>query len=403
MTEKTPDLVLSANMLNSDPVSQYLLKIVMDAVSDGASDIHFEPYQHCYRIRVRCDGILINRETPPTHFTRRFASLIKVLAKMDISESRLPQDGHVQLQLSHDSTLDMRVSTLPCQWGEKLVLRLQDKKASAFSVNELGFNRQQQKLFLKAIKHSQGMVIITGPTGSGKTATLYTALDILNREELNICTAENPVEIDISGINQVEVNEKTGLSFSLALKSFLRQDPDIIMLGEIRDNETAAIAIKSAQTGHLLLTTLHSNSTVEALGRLSNMGISSFNLLESLILVIAQRLVRRLCPSCKTTSSLSEQQSQALGFKSDKAIFRANASGCEQCKAGYKGRIGLFEMLWLDQELKSAIRQNIPPSQLCAIAQQQGMQTLKESAFYLIADGLTSLDEIQRVIDIEEC
>jgi len=402
MKEKTPDL-LSANRLNSDPVSQYFSKIIMDAVSDGASDIHFEPYQHCYRIRVRCDGLLISRETPPTHFAQRFASLIKVLAKMDISESRRPQDGHFQLQLNNDSTLDMRVSTLPCQWGEKLVLRLQDNKASAFSVNELGFTRQQQKLFLKAIKHSQGMVIITGPTGSGKTATLYTALDILNREELNICTAENPVEIDISGINQVQVNEKTGLSFSIALKSFLRQDPDIIMLGEIRDNETAAIAVKSAQTGHLVLTTLHSNSTLEALGRLGNMGISSFNLLESLIVIIAQRLVRRLCPYCKVSAFLSEQQSQALGFRRDKPVFSATPSGCKQCKAGYKGRIGLFEVLWLDKELKNAIRQNTSPSQLSVIAQQQGMRTLKDSAFCLIADGLTSLDEVQRVIDIEEC
>ncbi|MDG2680825.1 type IV-A pilus assembly ATPase PilB, partial [Vibrio parahaemolyticus] len=284
---------------DESPVSRYINQILLDAVRKGASDIHFEPYEKMYRVRLRCDGILIETQQPPNHLSRRLSARIKILSKLDIAERRLPQDGRIKLKLNQDTAIDMRVSTLPTLFGEKIVLRLLDSSSASLNIDKLGYSEQQKQLYLEALRRPQGMILMTGPTGSGKTVSLYTGLNILNKPEVNISTAEDPVEINLSGINQVQVQPKIGFGFAEALRSFLRQDPDVVMVGEIRDLDTAEIAIKASQTGHLVLSTLHTNSAAETIIRLSNMGVESFNLASSLSLIIAQRLARKLCPYCK--------------------------------------------------------------------------------------------------------
>lgn len=315
---------------DESPVSRYINQILLDAVRKGASDIHFEPYEKMYRVRLRCDGILIETQQPPNHLSRRLSARIKILSKLDIAERRLPQDGRIKLKLNQDTAIDMRVSTLPTLFGEKIVLRLLDSSSASLDIDKLGYSEQQKQLYLEALRRPQGMILMTGPTGSGKTVSLYTGLNILNKPEINISTAEDPVEINLSGINQVQVQPKIGFGFAEALRSFLRQDPDVVMVGEIRDLDTAEIAIKASQTGHLVLSTLHTNSAAETIIRLSNMGVESFNLASSLSLIIAQRLARKLCPYCKQPQEHTVQL-QHLDIQTTDNIFKANPDGCNEC------------------------------------------------------------------------
>lgn len=383
---------------DDSPVSRFINQILLDAVRKGASDIHFEPYEQQYRIRLRCDGILVQIQQPASHLGRRLAARIKILSKLDIAERRLPQDGRIKLRLNADTAIDMRVSTLPTLWGEKIVLRLLDSSSASLDIDKLGYNDTQKQLYLNALKQPQGMILMTGPTGSGKTVSLYTGLSILNTEDVNISTAEDPVEINLPGINQVQVQPKIGFGFAQALRSFLRQDPDIVMVGEIRDLETAEIAVKAAQTGHLVLSTLHTNSAAETVIRLANMGIEPFNLASSLSLIIAQRLARRLCPHCKEAyfPSLTEQQQFALD--ADQTIYRAHPNGCNECTNGYSGRVGIYEVMAFEPQLAQAIMQKASITQIEAIAQTNGMQTLQQSGIEKLKIGITSIQELQRVL-----
>ncbi|MCG3735171.1 type IV-A pilus assembly ATPase PilB [Vibrio cincinnatiensis] len=383
---------------DDSPVSRFINQILLDAVRKGASDIHFEPYEQQYRIRLRCDGILVQIQQPASHLGRRLAARIKILAKLDIAERRLPQDGRIKLRLNADTSIDMRVSTLPTLWGEKIVLRLLDSSSASLDIDKLGYNDTQKQLYLNALKQPQGMILMTGPTGSGKTVSLYTGLSILNTEDVNISTAEDPVEINLPGINQVQVQPKIGFGFAQALRSFLRQDPDIVMVGEIRDLETAEIAVKAAQTGHLVLSTLHTNSAAETVIRLANMGIEPFNLASSLSLIIAQRLARRLCPHCKEAyfPSLTEQQQFALD--ADQTIYQAHSNGCNECTNGYSGRVGIYEVMAFEPQLAEAIMQKASITQIEAIAQTNGMQTLQQSGIEKLKIGITSIQELQRVL-----
>lgn len=386
--------------LNQDeaPVSRFINQVLLDAIRKNASDIHFEPYEDLYRIRLRCDGILIESSHPPPHLSRRLAARIKILAKLDIAERRLPQDGRIKLQLNPDTAIDMRVSTLPTLWGEKIVLRLLDSSAAHLDINKLGYSEQQKQLYLQALHQPQGMILITGPTGSGKTVSLYTGLQILNASDKNISSAEDPIEINLTGINQVQVNPKIGFSFASALRAFLRQDPDVVMVGEIRDLETAEIAIKAAQTGHLVLSSLHTNSSSETLVRLTNMGIKPFNLASSLSLIIAQRLARRLCEQCKQVDNLALPIRSQLGISQDLTIYQANPQGCSECTNGYAGRIGIYEMMSFSDELADAVINKASAKEIESIAIQQGMLTLRESGIEQLRQGVTSFNELQRIL-----
>ncbi|EOG9060914.1 type IV-A pilus assembly ATPase PilB [Vibrio fluvialis] len=383
---------------DDSPVSRFINQILLDAVRKGASDIHFEPYESFYRIRLRCDGILVEIQQPASHLSRRLAARIKILSKLDIAERRLPQDGRIKLRLNADTAIDMRVSTLPTLWGEKIVLRLLDSSASSLDIDKLGYNDAQKQLYLAALTKPQGMILMTGPTGSGKTVSLYTGLRILNTDEVNISTAEDPVEINLPGINQVQVQPKIGFGFAQALRSFLRQDPDVVMVGEIRDLETAEIAVKAAQTGHLVLSTLHTNSAAESVIRLANMGIEPFNLASSLSLIIAQRLARRLCPHCKIATSPSPTLQQQFHLSSQQPIYAANPSGCNECTNGYSGRVGIYEVMAFNSALAEAIMQRASIHQIESIAQQHGMQTLLQSGIEKLRAGITSFSELQRVL-----
>ncbi|MGD8170860.1 type IV-A pilus assembly ATPase PilB [Vibrio sp. TRT 21S02] len=380
------------------PVSRYINQILLDAVRKGASDIHFEPYEDSYRVRLRCDGILIETQQPSHHLSRRLSARIKILSKLDISERRLPQDGRIKLRLNAETAIDMRVSTLPTLWGEKIVLRLLDSSAANLDINKLGYNDTQKQLYLNALKKPQGMILMTGPTGSGKTVSLYTGLRILNTDEINISTAEDPVEINIRGINQVQVQPQIGFGFAEALRAFLRQDPDIVMVGEIRDLETAEIAVKAAQTGHLVLSTLHTNSAAETVIRLGNMGIAPFNIASSLSLIIAQRLARKLCPQCKLPYHAPDVVLKQLNLTPDTPIYQANNEGCSDCNSGYSGRVGIYEVMAFNNKLAQAIIQGADIQQIEGLAQSQGMQTLKESGIEKLKQGITSYAELQRVL-----
>ncbi|KXI23280.1 type IV-A pilus assembly ATPase PilB [Photobacterium sanguinicancri] len=388
------------NDLSQDtaPVTRYINQVLLDAVRKKASDIHFEPYEKFFRIRFRCDGLLHQYSTPAAHLSRRLSTRLKVMSKLNIAERRQPQDGRIKLKLSPTVTVDLRVSTLPTMWGEKVVLRILDSTSASLNIDILGYNQQQKAAYLAALQQPQGMILMTGPTGSGKTVSLYTGLKILNTDERNISTAEDPVEINLPGINQVHINNRAGLGFADALRSFLRQDPDVVMVGEIRDIETAAIAVKAAQTGHLVLSTLHTNSAAETLTRLTNMGVEDFNLASSLSLIIAQRLARRLCSNCKQPHPLTAIHRERLSIPVDAELFQANEQGCDDCNKGYVGRVGIYEVMTFSRELAEALMAKATTLQLEAIACQQGMQTLNQAGIEKLCQGTTSLTELQRVL-----
>ena len=382
------------------PVVKFINQMLLKAISMGASDLHFEPYETKYRVRFRIDGILHQVATPPVNLKERFSARLKVMSRLDIAEKRLPQDGRIKLKIGANKTMDMRVNSLPTLWGEKIVLRILDSSAAKLNIDQLGFNDVQKKQYLDALAKPQGLILVTGPTGSGKTVSLYTGLSILNDEETNISTAEDPVEINLYGINQVQMNPKAGLTFASALRAFLRQDPDVIMVGEIRDLETAEIAIKSAQTGHLVLSTLHTNSAAETLTRLLNLGVPSFNIASSCTLIMAQRLARRLCQKCKVEQQVSEQQLRAIGYTEEEiksGIKLYGPAGCSACSGGYKGRVGIYEIMVMNDRLAEAIMNGANSIELNRIAVEQGMQTLRRSALEKASLGLTSVAEVKRV------
>ncbi|KAA0875485.1 type IV-A pilus assembly ATPase PilB [Nitrincola tapanii] len=384
------------------PIVRFINKVLMDAIKTGASDIHFEPYEKTYRVRCRIDGILQEVHKPPLNLSSRLAARLKVMSNMDISERRVPQDGRIKMKISKNRSIDFRVNTLPTLWGEKIVLRILDPSSAKIGVEALGFEPDQKEAYLRVLNQPQGMILVTGPTGSGKTVTLYTGLNILNTSERNISTAEDPVEINMDGINQVHVNTKVGLTFAEALRSFLRQDPDVVMVGEIRDLETAEIAIKAAQTGHMVLSTLHTNSAPETLTRLRNMGVPAFNVATSVSLIIAQRLGRRLCESCKKPTTLPEATLLEEGFTLEQIpklhLFEANHEGCPKCNKGYKGRVGIYEMLAMTPEIAECIMENGNSLDILRVAREQGFRTLRQSGLLKVANGLTSLEEMNRVI-----
>ncbi len=382
------------------PVVKFINQMLLKAIQMGASDLHFEPYETKYRIRFRIDGILHQIATPPVNLKERFSARLKVMSRLDIAEKRLPQDGRIKLKIGPNKTMDMRVNSLPTLWGEKIVLRILDSSAAKLNIDQLGYNDVQKKQYLDALSKPQGLILVTGPTGSGKTVSLYTGLSILNDEETNISTAEDPVEINLYGINQVQMNPKAGLTFASALRAFLRQDPDVIMVGEIRDLETAEIAIKAAQTGHLVLSTLHTNSAAETLTRLLNMGVPSFNIASSCTLIMAQRLARRLCSKCKQVQDVSEQQMRAVGFTEEEikeGIQLYGPVGCDACSGGYKGRVGVYEIMVMNDRIAEAIMNDANSIEINKIAVEQGMMTLRKSALEKAKLGLTSIAEVKRV------
>jgi len=401
-SEGVPEDDNAEDAANDAPIVRFVNKILLDAIKNGASDIHFEPYEKSYRIRSRIDGILQEIAKPPSNLASRLSARLKVMSQMDISERRVPQDGRIKMKISKNRAIDFRVNTLPTLWGEKIVLRILDPSSAKMGVEALGFSELQKDLYLGTLHQPQGMVLVTGPTGSGKTVSLYTGLNILNTEERNISTAEDPVEINLEGINQVHVNTKVGLTFAEALRAFLRQDPDVVMVGEIRDLETAEIAIKAAQTGHMVLSTLHTNSSPETLTRLRNMGVPAFNIATSVSLIIAQRLGRRLCESCKTPLSLPEPTLREEGFREEQIkglnMFEANPEGCNKCNRGFKGRVGIYEMLKMTPEIAEAIMENGTSLDILKVAKSQGFLDLRQSGLAKVAEGITSLEEMNRVI-----
>ncbi len=382
------------------PVVKYVNKILLDAINKGASDIHFEPYEKRYRVRYRVDGILSEVASPPITIAAKLTARIKVMSRMDISERRVPQDGRIKLKLSKKRAIDFRVNTCPTLFGEKVVLRILDPSSAQLGIDALGYEPEQKALYMDALSNPYGMILVTGPTGSGKTVSLYTGLNILNIPETNISTAEDPVEINLEGINQVNVNDKVGLTFAEALKAFLRQDPDIIMVGEIRDIETASIAIKAAQTGHLVLSTLHTNDAPQTLTRLMNMGVPAFNIATSVNLIIAQRLGRRLCGECKTLDDLPEEvllsegftkQDLADGFKIYKAVE------CDKCTNGHKGRVGIYQVMAISEEMGRLIMGGANSIDLADQAREEGIDDLRRSALKKVMQGVMGLEEANRI------
>ncbi|BCV43408.1 type IV-A pilus assembly ATPase PilB [Shewanella algae] len=382
------------------PIVIYINKILTDAIRKGASDLHFEPYEKRYRIRFRIDGILHEVSEPPISLSGRISARLKVMSKLDIAERRVPQDGRIKMRLSRNKSIDFRVSTLPTLWGEKIVMRILDSSSAQLGIEKLGYEEDQKQAYLEMLARPQGMILVTGPTGSGKTVSLYTGLNILNTEERNISTAEDPVEINLEGVNQVHINPKAGLTFASALRSFLRQDPDVVMVGEIRDLETAEIAIKAAQTGHLVLSTLHTNSSAETLTRLLNMGVPGYNIASSVNLIIAQRLARRLCPECRQPEDIPEHELLQLGFSQqqiDAGFTPYKPCGCDLCSGGYKGRVGIYEVMKMSDEIARTIMEGGNSLQIAATAKQQGMRDLRLSGLLKVIQGVTSIAEINRV------
>ncbi len=392
----------AGNATDDTPIVRFVNKMLLDAIRIGASDIHFEPYEKTYRVRFRTDGILKEIAKPPSNLSHRLAARLKVMAELDISERRMPQDGRIKMKLSKTKAIDFRVNTLPTLWGEKIVLRILDPTSAKMGVDLLGFETYQKELFMEALQRPQGMILVTGPTGSGKTVSLYTGLNILNTPELNIATAEDPVEINLEGINQVNVNHRVGLDFPTALRSFLRQDPDVVMVGEIRDLETAEIAIKAAQTGHLVLSTLHTNSAAETLTRLRNMGVPAFNLATSVNLIIAQRLARRLCGACKqivqvTPEVLTEEGFTEADIASGFQVLGPSERGCEKCNDGYKGRVGIYEVVKITSQMARIIMEDGNSIQLAERAKVEGFNDLRRSGLIKVMQGMTGLAEVNRV------
>lgn len=381
------------------PIVRFVNKVLYDAIKQGASDIHIEPYEKVYRVRFRQDGILREIARPPLTIANRICSRIKIMSSMDISERRIPQDGRIKLKLSRTKAVDFRVNTLPTLWGEKIVLRILDGSSAQLGIDVLGYEAIQKQQYLNALHQHQGLILVTGPTGSGKTVSLYTGLNVLNTRERNISTAEDPVEINLEGINQVAVNTKVGLTFAVALRAFLRQDPDVVMVGEIRDLETAEIAIKAAQTGHLVLSTLHTNSAPETLTRLKNMGIPAYNVATSVTLIIAQRLARRLCSHCKKPLKLPPKILLQEGFKESqlRTMQLCDAVGCGKCNEGYKGRVGIYEVMPITDKLSRVIMDGGSSLEIAAIARAEGFNDLRTSALEKVAQGMTSLAEANRV------
>jgi type IV pilus assembly protein PilB len=383
------------------PIVRYLQKVLVDAISAGVSDIHLEPYEKFYRIRYRLDGQLMEVAQPPLAIKDKLASRIKVISKLDISEKRVPQDGRMKLVLSKNRAIDFRVSTLPTLYGEKIVLRILDSAGVKLGIEALGYEPDQQQILLDAIKRPYGMILVTGPTGSGKTVSLYTCLNILNQPGINISTAEDPAEIQLPGVNQVNVNDKQGLNFATALRAFLRQDPDIIMVGEIRDLETAEIAVKAAQTGHLVLSTLHTNDAPATLQRLANMGVAAFNIASSVIVITAQRLARKLCPQCKKPEEIPPEALLQVGFTEedlDDSWQAFGPVGCENCKGtGYKGRMGIYEVMPISDEMRQLIMRNANALELAEQARKEGVRNLRGSGLLKVKQGVTSLEEIEAV------
>lgn len=388
-----------ADVKNDAPIVIYINKMLLDAIKRGASDLHFEPYEQEYRIRFRIDGVLHEIARPPVALAGRIAARLKVMSQLDIAERRLPQDGRIKLKLSKHKAIDFRVSSLPTLYGEKIVLRILDAQAAMIGIESLGYEPEQQKRYEEALEKPQGMILVTGPTGSGKTVSLYTGLNILNTPERNISTAEDPVEINLMGINQVQINVKAGLTFADALRSFLRQDPDVVMVGEIRDLETAEIAIKAAQTGHLVLSTLHTNSAAETLTRLMNMGVPAYNIAGSVSLIIAQRLARRLCNLCKEPEELPHEELIRQGFTEEQIpnLTIHKAVGCDQCTGGYKGRTGIYEVMPITSAIQELIMTSAGALKIAQTARDEGINSLRQSALLKVASGVISLIEANRV------
>jgi type IV pilus assembly protein PilB len=387
--------------IDDAPVVRYIQKILLDAIQAGASDIHFEPYEKVYRIRYRIDGELYEIATPPLAIKEKVASRIKVISRLDISEKRVPQDGRMKLVMAKNRAIDFRVSTLPTLFGEKLVLRVLDASSATLGIEALGYEPEQKDALMHAISRPYGMILVTGPTGSGKTVSLYTCLNILNQPGINISTAEDPAEINLPGINQVNMNEKAGLTFAVALKAFLRQDPDIIMVGEIRDLETGEIAIKAAQTGHLVLSTLHTNDAPTTLTRMMNMGIAPFNIATSVNLITAQRLARRLCPSCKRPADVPKPALLRAGFTErelDGSWQPYTRGGCEACNdTGYKGRVGIYQVMPVSEAMNRIIMQNGNAIDIAKQARHEGGKDLRQSGLLKVKQGTTSLEEVEAV------
>lgn len=395
----TAALPSAAGTSEDAPLVLFLQQLIEEAQAQTASDIHFEPYEQVYRIRLRVDGQLREVAAPPLQVKDRIAARIKVLSRLDIAEKRLPQDGRIQLVLRHGGTLDLRVSTLPTLHGEKLVVRLLDNRVGQWTLAELGYAPEELERLLQAVERPDGLVLVTGPTGSGKTQSLYACLQRLNRPELNISTVEDPCEISLAGINQVNVQDKPGLTFSVALRAFLRQDPDVLMVGEIRDLETAEIAIQAAQTGHLVLSTLHTRNAVSALTRLRNMGIARYNLASSVSLVSAQRLVRKLCPQCRQPDPHALALAGQTGLpevwlQTAAQVWQAHAQGCSACHRGYSGRTGLFEVMPVTPPMQDALLQDESEATISQIARSQGVWSLRQAGWRRVLQGLTSLDEV---------
>ncbi len=393
--EESPD-----SEVDDAPIVRFVNKVLLDAIKKGASDIHFEPYEKVYRVRLRQDGMLHEFATPPISLSMKIAARIKVMSRLDISERRVPQDGRMKMRLSKNRAIDFRVSTCPTLFGEKIVMRILDPASAQLGIDALGYEPEQKKLFMDALHQSTGMILVTGPTGSGKTVSLYTGLNILNTESRNISTAEDPVEINLQGINQVNVNPRAGLTFPTALKAFLRQDPDIIMVGEIRDLETADIAIKAAQTGHMVLSTLHTNDAPQTLSRMMNMGVAPFNIASAVSLIIAQRLGRRLCSHCKTPEKIPKETLLEEGFIEGEldALELYRAVGCDQCTEGYKGRVGIYQVMPVSEEMGRIIMAKGNAIDIADQAKIEGIPDLRASGLKKVRQGVTSLEEINRVV-----
>ena len=385
--------------IDDTPVVRFVNKVLLDAINKGASDIHIEPYEKSFRIRFRQDGVLMEVAAPPLTMATRLVSRLKVMSKMDIAERRKPQDGRIKMALSKKRSIDFRVSSCPTLFGEKMVLRILDPTSAQLGIDALGYEEEQKQLYLENLNKPYGMILVTGPTGSGKTVSLYTGLNILNTADRNISTCEDPVEINLTGINQCHMNPKAGLTFASALRAFLRQDPDIIMVGEIRDLETAEIAIKASQTGHMVMSTLHTNDAPQTLSRLANMGVPPYNIASSVNLIIAQRLARRLCSNCKKPVDVPKEALLEEGFKEEEIrdVKLYSPVGCDQCADGYKGRVGVYQVMPVSEAMGRIIMENGNAMQLADQAKAEGVADLRESGLKKVRDGLTSLEEINRV------
>ena len=399
-TDEDQNKDVDDSAIDDTPVVKFINKMLLDAIKKGASDLHFEPYEKRYRVRFRIDGVLREVASPPVALNMKLCARLKVMSKMDTAERRVPQDGRIKLKISKNKAIDFRVNTCPTLFGEKIVLRILDPSSASLGIDMLGYEPDQKDLYMNALSNPYGMILVTGPTGSGKTVSLYTGLNILNTEDTNISTAEDPVEINLEGINQVNVNEKVGMTFEAALRAFLRQDPDIIMVGEIRDLATAEIAIKAAQTGHMVMSTLHTNDAPLTLARLVNMGVPPFNIAAAVNLIIAQRLGRRLCEKCKTVEDLPNNVLEEEGFTAEQIKAKPTlykAVGCDACDKGYKGRVGIYQVMPISEEIGKIIMDEGTALDVADQAQKDGINNLRQSAILKVISGVTSLEEINRV------